>query len=36
MPTVWPVRGAYRADDERRRGGLIGGGTVPMTALGPL
>ena len=29
---VWPVRGAYRADGKRLRGGLVGGGTVPMIA----
>ena len=32
----WPVRGVYRADGERLRGGLVGGGTVPMIAPGSL
>ena len=32
----WPVRGAYRADGEPRRGGLAGGDTVPIAAPGPL
>ncbi len=30
----WPVCGAGRADGKRARRGLVGGGTVPMTARG--
>jgi len=31
---VWPFSGAGCADGKRGRGGLVGGGTVPMTARG--